>query len=165
MTRHLQSAVPSLTEDDHQRGAQPIRVILYADYECPYCAKADALLGKLGVGYAFRHFPVVSKHPRASVLSCAAEAAAIQGRFWEMHDLLFSDQGHLDIPHIWDRARRLQLDVDRFESDRRSEFCDWRVKRDFESGVRAGVATTPTVVIDGSLHPGMPSSELLSKLG
>jgi protein-disulfide isomerase len=157
--------VPSLADEDHLRGEPPIRVILYGDYECPYCAKADSLLVGLGVGYAFRHFPVVSKHPRASVLSCAAEAAGMQASYWEMHDLLFADQGHLDIPHLWDRAKRLGLDLERFESDRRSELCDKRVERDFQSGVRGGVVTTPTVVIDGSLYPGMPNRELLTKLG
>ena len=140
-------------------------MIEYGDYECPYCAKADALLGGLdGVIRVFRHFPVTSKHPRARALSQAAEAAALQGRFWEMHDSLMGDQGHLDLPHLWERARRLGLDLERFEADRRSPSVDERVTRDFRSGVRAGVTTTPTLFVDGRAHPGVPDAGLLARL-
>ncbi len=96
-------------------------VIEYADLECPYCAQAHLILKELPVRRVFRHFPVISKHPRARVLAAAAEAAGLQGRFWEMHDSLLEDQGHLDDPHLWRRARRLGLDLDRFEADRRSD--------------------------------------------
>jgi protein-disulfide isomerase len=113
----------------------------------------------------FRHFPVVSKHPRARVLAHAAEAAALQGAFWPMHDSLFADQGHLDPPHLWDRVRRLGLDLERFERDRRSEAVDERVQRDFRSGIRAGVVTTPTLFVDGRPYPGVPGPELLARLG
>ena len=64
----------------------------------------------------FRHFPVTSKHPRARVLAAAAHAAGLQGRFWEMHDSLLEDQGHLDDPHLWERAERIGLDLERFEA-------------------------------------------------
>jgi protein-disulfide isomerase len=129
-------------------------VIEYADLECPYCARAHLILKELPVKRVFRHFPVVSKHPRARVLAAAAEAAGLQGRFWEMHDSLLEDQGHLDDPHLWRRARRLGLDLDRFEADRRSEQAEARVERDFRSGVRAGVATTPTVFAEGGQYSG-----------
>jgi protein-disulfide isomerase len=114
------------------------------------------VLKRLEVTRVFRHFPVVSKHPRARVLAAAAEAAAAQGRFWEMHDSLLEDQAHVDDPHIWERARRLGLDLDRFEADRRSPELAERVERDFRSGVRAGVVTTPTQFVDGVAHPGVP---------
>ena len=139
-------------------------VIEYGDYECPYCARADLLLAELRVVRVFRHFPVVSKHPRARVLAHAAEAAGLQGRFWEMHDSLFADQGHLDIPHLWQRARALGLDLERFEADRRSPAVAERVQRDFRSGVRAGVVTTPTLFVAGEAHPGLPGPELLARL-
>ncbi len=139
-------------------------VIEYADYECPYCARTDLLLSELAVRRVFRHFPVPSKHPRARVLAGAAEAAALQGRFWEMHDALFADQGRIDDPHLWERARRLTLDLDRFERDRRSEAVAERVAGDFRSGLRAGVVTTPTLFVDGTLHPGVPGPELLERL-
>ncbi|MEA2429695.1 MAG: hypothetical protein QOI19_168, partial [Thermoleophilaceae bacterium] len=103
------------------RGAGSIVVLEYGDYECPYCARTDLMLNGIDVTRVFRHFPVVTKHPRARVLAHAPEAAALQGAFWEMHDSLFGDQGRLDDPHLWDRARRLGLDLDRFEADRRSD--------------------------------------------
>ncbi|HEX8066266.1 MAG TPA: thioredoxin domain-containing protein [Thermoleophilaceae bacterium] len=140
-------------------------VLEYGDYECPYCAQADALLAGLPVRRVFRHFPVVSKHPRARVLACAAEAAALQGAFWEMHDSLYADQGRLDDPHLWDRVRRLDLDLDRFESDRRSDPVAERVQRDFRSAIRAGVVTTPTLFVNGRAHAGVPDADVLAALG
>ena len=138
-------------------------MIEYSDHECPYCAQAPLLLKELAIKRVFRHFPVVSKHPRARVLAAAAEAAGRQGRFWEMHDSLLEDQGHQDDPHLWDRARRLGLDIERFEADRRSEEIAERVERDFRTGVRAGVATTPTQFACGQAHPGVPGPGLLAR--
>jgi protein-disulfide isomerase len=113
----------------------------------------------------FRHFPVVSKHPRARVLAHAVEAAALQGAFWEMHDSLFADQGHLDQPHLWKRVDELGLDIERFEADRRGHAVAERVERDFRAGVRAGVMTTPTLFVDGKPYPGVPGRDLLERLG
>ena len=146
---------PEPGPDDHVRGNGPV-VIEYADLECPYCAAAHLVLKRLQVTRVFRHFPVTSKHPRARVLAAAAEAAGLQGRFWEMHDSLLEDQGHLDDPHLWDRARRFGLDLDRFETDRRSPEIETRIDADFRSGIRAGVATTPTQFLAGEAHPGVP---------
>ena len=140
-------------------------MIEYADLECPYCAKAHALLRGLPVRRVFRHFPVVSKHPKARVLAQVAEAAALQGRFWEMHDSLLEDQGHLDDPHLWRRARELGLDLERFEADRRSDAAAARVERDFRSGIRAGVTTTPTQFVEGVAHPGVPGAGFLGSFG
>ena len=139
-------------------------VIEYADLECPYCASAHLILKQLPVQRVFRHFPVVSKHPRARVLAAAAEAAGLQGRFWEMHDSLLEDQGHLDDPHLWRRAEELGLDLDRFEADRRSEALAERVERDFRTGIRAGVTTTPTQFLNGVAHPGVPGASFREAL-
>ena len=139
-------------------------VIEYADLECPYCASAHLILKQLPVKRVFRHFPVVSKHPRARVLAAAAEAAGLQGRFWEMHDSLLEDQGHLDDPHLWRRAEELRLDLDRFEADRRSEALAERVERDFRTGIRAGVTTTPTQFLNGVAHPGVPGASFREAL-
>jgi protein-disulfide isomerase len=139
-------------------------VIEYADLECPYCASAHLILKQLPVQRVFRHFPVVSKHPRARVLAAAAEAAGLQGRFWEMHDSLLEDQGHLDDPHLWRRARELGLDLDQFEADRRSEALAERVERDFRTGIRAGVTTTPTQFLKGIAHPGVPGASFREAL-
>jgi protein-disulfide isomerase len=135
-------------------------VIEYADLECPYCAKAHLILKELPVTRVFRHFPVTSKHPRARVLAAAAEAAGLQGRFWEMHDSLLEDQGHLDDPHLWERAERLGLDLERFDADRRSDEVAERVEAHFRSGIRAGVATTPTQFVNGRAFPGVPGASL-----
>jgi len=156
--------LPALGADDHVRGEGSLVVVEYGDYECPYCAKTDRLIAGLAVRRVFRHFPVVSKHPRAQVLACAVEAAGLQGRFWEMHDSLFADQGHLDPPHLWQRCRDLGLDLKRFEADRRSDAVAERVRRDFRSGIRAGVTTTPTIWIDGEAHAGVPGDTLLARL-
>lgn len=139
-------------------------VVEYADLECPYCARAHLILKTLRVTRVFRHFPVVSKHPRAKVLAAAAEAAGRQGRFWEMHDSLLEDQGHLDDPHLWERAEGLGLDLDRFERDRRDAEAAARVERDFRSGIRAGVATTPTQFLDGVAYPGVPGASFEAAL-
>jgi protein-disulfide isomerase len=148
--------LPGVGPDDHVFGEVGSRlVVVYADYECPFCALLVARLTGEGVGWVFRHFPVKSKHPRAWAAACAAEAAGLQGRFVEMHESLYGDQGRLEIPHLWERARELGLDMERFEQDRRSDEVAARVRRDFESGVRAGVVTTPTVFIDGEPHPGL----------
>ncbi len=139
-------------------------VLEYADLECPHCARAHLILKELPVRRVFRHFPVTSKHPRARVLAAAAEAAALQGRFWEMHDALLEDQAHLDQPHLWERAERLGLDLERFERDRRLPDLAERVERDFRSGIRAGVVTTPTQFVDGVAHPGVPDAALVARL-
>jgi protein-disulfide isomerase len=145
------------------RGEGPL-VVEYADLECPYCAKANELIAALPVRRVFRHFPVVSKHPRARVLAAAAEAAALQGAFWPMHDSLMGDQGHLDDPHLWERCERFGLDLERFERDRRADAVAERVERDFRSGIAAGVTTTPTLFVDGAAYPGIPAPELVEVL-
>ena len=143
--------VPELGPDDHVRGpADESLVIEYADLECPFCAALHLKLERWPLRLAFRHFPVRSSHPRAWPAAGAAEAAALQGRFWEMHDSLMADQARLEDPHLWRRAQELGLDLERFERDRRSDAVRDRVMRDFRSGVRAGVVTTPTLFWIGS---------------
>jgi protein-disulfide isomerase len=157
--------VPPLTEDDHVRGSESAALVIeYADFECPYCAALSARLAERRLRRAFRHFPVRSSHPRAWPAACAAEAAARQGKFWEMHDLLFGDQGRLEDPHLWQRAGELGLDLDRFDADRRSDPVIARVRRDFESGIRAGVVTTPTLWSGGTLYPGKVEERALIEL-
>ncbi|MFL5837978.1 MAG: DsbA family protein [Solirubrobacteraceae bacterium] len=149
--RELGSApLPPLRPGDHVRGPvdAPL-VVVYADFECPYCAVVHEHLRDRPLRVAFRHFPVRSKHPRAWAAACAAEAAGRQGAFWPMHDALFADQGRLEDPHLWGRAERLGLDLDRFEADRRAPDVAERVKDVFTGGIRAGVTTTPAAFVDG----------------
>lgn len=144
MTDLTSAPIPPLGPDDHVRGeGEPL--VVYADLACPHCAAAWAEIAARPNRVAFRHFPVASKHPRAPVLHAAAEAAGRQGAFFAMVDSLYADRAHVDDPHLWERARQLGLDLDRFEADRRSEEVAARVRRDFESGIRAGVATTPAL--------------------
>ncbi len=139
-------------------------MVLYADFECPFCAVLDVRLRELPLSVVFRHFPVRTSHPRAWPAARAAEAAAAQGRFWEFHDALFADQGRLEDPHLWARAQDLGLDLERFESDRRSDAVEARIAADFRSGVRAGVATTPTLFAGGVRHSGRPAAGVLEAL-
>lgn len=120
-------------------------LIVYADLGCPHCAGAWPRLAEQAGRLVFRHFPVKSKHPRAPALHAAAEAAGHQGRFFEMVDSLYADRGRVDDPHLWQRVEQLGLDLERFEADRRSEEIEARIRRDFESGIRAGVAGTPAL--------------------
>jgi protein-disulfide isomerase len=163
------AALPGLQDDDHVRGALAAPLLIaYSDLECPFCAvlhsKAAPLIETAKVRWAFRHFPLRSAHPRAWAAACAVEAAALQGGFWELHDLLINDQGRLEDPHLWARAGELGLDVERFEVDRRSDAVLARVKRDFHSGVRAGVVSTPTVFSGGLAHEGAALDKLLAAL-
>jgi protein-disulfide isomerase len=155
--------LPALGPEDHVRGPEDGRpVIVYGDYECPFCAALERRLEVQALRVAFRHFPVRSSHPRAEAAARAAEAAALQGAFWPFHDALFADQGRLEDPHLWARAERLGLDVARFEADRRSDRIAERIREHFKGGVRAGVATTPTLFVDGERHSGRTGLEFLT---
>jgi protein-disulfide isomerase len=163
----LRSApVPPLSADDHVRGPADARlVVVYGDFTCPRCALAAERMRGLPLRVAFRHFALTTKHPRAVALALAAEAAGLQGRFWEMHDALYDDPGHLDDPHLWERVERLGLDLDRFEEDRRADAPAAKIVRQRRDGLRAGVALTPTLFVDGVAHAGPPDADLLRRLG
>lgn len=138
------AAVPSPGLGDHVRG-EGGALIVYADLACSHCAAAWLEICARPARIVFRHFPVASKHPRAPALHAAAEAAGRQGHFFAMVDSLYADRGRVDDPHLWERARALGLDLERFDADRRSSEVAARVRRDFESGIRAGITATPTV--------------------
>jgi protein-disulfide isomerase len=117
------------------------------------------------VRVCFRHFPVRSSHPRAWAAAEAAEAAAAQDAFWAMHDALFEDQARLEDPHLWERAQRLGLDVTRFHADRRAPAVRERIEADFRTGIRAGVATTPTLFLpDGAMVAGRPDEATWARI-
>jgi len=137
--------IPPVGPDDHVRGEGEEGLLVYADLGCPRCAAAWQRLREEPGRLVFRHFPVAGKRPRSPALHAAAEAAGLQGRFFEMVDSLYADRGRVDDPHLWERAQRFGLDLDRFEADRRSEETEARIKRDFRSGIRGGVAGTPAV--------------------
>ena len=143
------AAVPAVAADDHVRG-EGEELIVYADLGCPQCAAVWSRVAALPARLVFRHFPLARKHPRAPALHAASEAAGRQGAFFEMVDSLYADRGHVDDPHLWQRAERFGLDLGRFDEDRKSEPVAERVQRDFESGIRAGVARTPSLFCDGA---------------
>jgi protein-disulfide isomerase len=153
--------IPSVGPDDHARGEGP-EAIVYLDLACPHCAAVWARVRDMRLRLAVRHFPMAAKHPRAPALHAAAEAAGLQGRFWDMCDSLLTDHGHQDDPHLWERARRFALDLDRFEADRRSEAVSARVRRDFEDGIRAGITSTPAAFVGGRRVEGEIDTALAS---
>ena len=147
---------------DHVRGGSAGRLIVeYGDYECPYSRQAfrevERVESQLGarVRFAFRHFPLTAIHPHALAASAAAEAAALQGRFWEMHALLFRRQKALQDADLRGYAAELGLDLDHFDADRASAGVFERIRRDVQSGLATGeVHGTPTMFIDGVVHRG-----------
>jgi protein-disulfide isomerase len=147
---------------DHVRGAAQGRVILeYGDYECPYSRQAYREIEKVehqlgdGVRFAFRHFPLTSIHPHAASAAAAVEAASLQERFWEMHDLLYHRQRALEDHDLRRYAGELRLDLERFDRDRADDAVLRRVARDMSSGMASRqVRGTPTLFIDGVVHNG-----------
>jgi protein-disulfide isomerase len=149
MAELTSASVPPVGPDDHVTG-DGTEAIVYADLGCQHCAATWGRIRELPLRLCFRHFPMPSKHPRAPALHAAAEAAGMQGAFWEMCDSLYAERGRVDDPHLWERAERFGLDLDRFQRDRRSEPVIERVEHDFRGGVRAGVAGTPTAFLGGA---------------
>jgi protein-disulfide isomerase len=146
---------------DHVRGPAAGRLILeYGDYECPYSRQAFRAIEHVerqmgGIRFAFRHFPLTEIHPHALAAAAAAEAAALQGRFWEMHELLFHRQKALEDGDLQRYAAQFELDVARFDQDRLGSDVLARIDRDVTSGVASGeVRGTPTLFIDGIVHLG-----------
>jgi protein-disulfide isomerase len=154
---------------DHVRGPADAHVILvYGDYECPYTRLAFREIERVEqelrgtVRFAYRHYPLTEIHPHALAASAAAEAAAIQGRFWEMHELLFHRQKALEDEDLRGYAARLELDVARFEIDKTGAAVLERIRRDVESGDATGeVEGTPTIFIDGAVHRGRYDADAL----
>jgi protein-disulfide isomerase len=147
---------------DHVRGPSDRRVIVeYGDYECPYSRKAfrhiQGIESRLdgGLRFCFRHFPLTEIHPNALAASAAAEAAARQERFWDMHEVLFHRQKALENDDLRRYAEELELDLALFDSDRTGADVLARIRRDVDSGLATGeVQGTPTLFIDGVVHRG-----------
>jgi Na+/H+ antiporter NhaA len=157
----IQDLVPEVDPNrDHMRGPRDaeITVIEFGDFECPYCGQAEPvvreLLANTGVRYVWRHLPLSDVHPQAAFAAEAAEAAAAQGRFWEMHDLLLSRQNALGPKDLMRYADELGLDVERFHDDLQRHAHEARVAQDVESADLSGVSGTPTFFINGQRHHG-----------
>src|SRR5438105_11196255 len=148
---------PRVSKRDHMQGPDdaPVTLVEFGDFECPHCGRAypiikevQALLGDR-LRFVFRYFPITTSHPHAQRAAEAAECAAAQGRFWEMHDTLFENQRALEESRLVEYARAIGLDVGRFTADMRTHKHAQRVREDFRSGILSGVNGTPTFFING----------------
>jgi len=158
---------------DHAEGPAdaPLTLVEYGDYQCPYCGAAYPVVKRLQktlgkkLRFVFRNFPLTRMHPYALIAAQAAEAAALQGKFWEMHDLLFEQQTLLGPDIIPVLAKKIGLNVEQFGSDIKQDVVERRIKEDRQSGIRSGVNGTPTFFINGKRHDGSPDyNSLLAAL-
>jgi len=153
---------PPVGEQDHVLGPAdaPVTLVEYGDYQCPHCRQVAPIVKELRdkfgprLRYVFRHFPLAPIHKDARLAAEAAEAAGAQGRFWEMHELLFARQGALDEGHLVEYAAELGLDVERFRRDLAERTHAGRVDHDLQSGRRSGASGTPTFFLNGVRYDG-----------
>jgi protein-disulfide isomerase len=161
--------LPVSEDRDHVQGSAdaPVLLVEYGDYECPYCGEAYPIVKDLQermgeqLRFVFRNFPITTSHPHAERAAEAAEAAAAQGRFWEMHDHLYEHQRRLTDDDLRTYARTLDLDADLFDKELAEHVHADRVHEDFVSGVRSGVNGTPTFFINGLRHDDSYETETL----
>ena len=154
--------MPINKERDHIQGPADAAVTLveYGDYECPYCGAAYPIIkevqARMGrrLRFVFRNFPITTSHPHAEQAAEAAEAAATQGKFWQMHDLLYENQRRLRDQDLRAYAEKLGLDIKVFDKELAEHVHAERIHEDFLSGVRSGVNGTPTFYINGARHDG-----------
>lgn len=161
MTRDGKLTIP-VGPNDHVQGPEhaPVTLVEYGDYECPYCGMAYPIVKRIQerfgdrLRFVFRNFPLAELHPNATAAAEFAEAAALQGKFWEMHDTLFEHQRALNPGNLQTYARSLDLDRTALETAIQSGSPNERVRKDFMSGVRSGVNGTPTFFINGHRFDG-----------
>jgi protein-disulfide isomerase len=153
---------PLVSAGDHSAGPEdaPVTLVEYGDYECPYCGMAHPVVKEAqrelgsGLRFVFRNFPLAEAHPHARAAAQAAEAAAAQGRFWEMHDMLFEHQDALEAEDLLGYAKSIGLDMQQFARDLADPAITKRVRDDFRSGVQSGVNGTPTFFMNGERYDG-----------
>lgn len=156
------SLIPAIGASDHKKGNEKasIQIVEYGDYQCPYCREAQPILKQIEdtfgdqILFAFRNFPLKQSHRFAMVAAQAAEAAAIQDKFWAMHDAIFENQAQLSDAFLFYLAEQLELDANRFQTDLEADDISKKVEDDFESGVRSGVNGTPSFFINGEKFDG-----------
>jgi protein-disulfide isomerase len=150
--------VPRITAADHVLGpaGAPVTVLEYGDYECPYCRGAARDLHRMldlypgSIRFVFRNFPIQQLHPHAGQAAEAAEAAAAQGKFWEMYDLLLRPSSGLDMGSLLGYAQNIGLDVDRFDKEVKGGAYAAKIEHDLQEGVSNGVNATPKFYVDGN---------------
>jgi Na+/H+ antiporter NhaA len=163
-------AVPVDPDRDHVRGPldAPVTLLEYGDLECPYCGQAEPVIRELlsdfgDLRYVWRHLPLNDVHPHAQLAAEATEAAAEQGRFWDLHDLLLRHQGALKLPDLISYAGQLGMDTDRFAEDMRKRVGRGRIAEDVDGADLSGVSGTPTFFVNGRRHYGAYDIETLSR--
>ncbi len=147
---------------DHVRGPAdaPITLVEYGDYECPHCRAAYPIVERLlqhagrELRFVYRHFPLTAVHLHAEAAAEAAEAAAAQDAFWDMHERLYRSRGPLDEAELLEEARGLGLDTPRFQRELEAGTYRTRVRADVASGARSGVNGTPTFFVNGERYDG-----------
>jgi NhaA family Na+:H+ antiporter len=168
----LATLTPAVDPDrDHVRGPldAPVTLVEYGDFQCPDCVAAhrvvEGLLSRFeeSLRFVFRHMPLTDLHPRAQVAAEAAEAAAAQGRFWDMHDHLFGKPFELSDEKLRRHAEAIGLDLARFDRDLAAGRHRSRVEQDLRSGARSGVPSTPRFFVDGVIHLGSPTRSALQE--
>jgi protein-disulfide isomerase len=169
----MKQLTPSVQHNDHLSGdpAAPVELVEYGDYECPYCGRAYPIIKNIqeqlgsDLKFIFRNFPLSKVHTHAIAAAIATEAAGLQGKFWEMHEIIYENQRTLDQESILHFAETLGLNIERFKHDiQQKELAD-KVEHDFESGIRSGVNRTPTFFINGQKYEGeWNDNELLAYL-
>jgi len=155
-------AVPVDPERDHIRGPKKdalVTLVEYGDFECPYCGRAEpavrGLIREFGeLRFVFRHLPLTDVHAHAQMAAEASEAAAVQGAFWEMHDMLMDHQGALTFSDLVGYAESIGIDTDKFSADLRKHVGAYRVAEDIDSADLATVSGTPTFFINGNRYYG-----------
>jgi protein-disulfide isomerase len=153
---------PPVNNKDHIQGKDTavIELVEYGDYQCPHCGHAYPILKNIqrslgaDLKFVFRNFPLSEAHPDAFNAAVAAEAAASQQKFWEMHDIIFENQQDLAIESLFFYAKKVGLDLQRFKDDIQTNLLSAKVEADFESGVRSGVNGTPSFFINGKKYNG-----------
>lgn len=152
--------IPVVNDNDNSYGNAnaAIELVEYGDYECPYCGRAypivKSIQEKLGADlkFVFRNFPLKKIHPNAFAAAVATEAAGLQDKFWEMHDIVFENQRKLDGDNILLLAEKIGLDMEQFKNDVQQRELIEKVEKDFESGIRSGVNRTPSFFINGKKY-------------
>jgi protein-disulfide isomerase len=146
----------AVSSKDHIQGNEqaPLTLVEYGDYECPYCGMAYPIVKRLQkhfgnrLRFVFRNFPLIDSHPHAGIAAMTAEFAASKGKFWEMHDLLYENQQHLDLSNLTSYAETLNLSGAELQIAIKNEIFAEKIQNDFTSGVRSGVNGTPSFFIN-----------------
>jgi protein-disulfide isomerase len=165
------SLKPPVSNRDNIYGSTDavIELVEYGDYQCPYCGEAYPIVKTIqerfgsDLKFVFRNFPLSKIHPQAKIAALATEAAARQGKFWEMHDTIFENQQRLHQSALIEYAKLVELDMKQFKNDLADDALAEKVESDFESGMRSGVNATPTFFISGEKYNGNWKENILEE--